>query len=320
MPVYRDKARNRWRYEFSRIVGGRRRRATKLLPAPWNRAQAEAYARDQDGKLYALATGATRQQPLISEAVRLYLEQHAPRLKNAAKLERDLALLMPYYQGRGLDELPQVCRDYAAKAGVSLATIKVRLAYLRAACRWAWKTHNLGDHDPGERVSLPSVSNERQRYVPRKTVLQIARAMNHRQARAVALVSFYSCRASQDRPELVSLGDRLARHRRPEVPRSAPLGGVGDDQCWRALVHCRRRPGTQGTGQHEALQPPRNLNACRGHPKDRLGMGRMWRKRRAEGLQSDMRSRRVPMPLRARAVLKIPRRKVCRFESGPGHQ
>jgi integrase len=192
MPVYRDKARNRWRYEFSRIVGGRRRRATKLLPAPWNRTQAEAYARDQDAKLYALATGAARQQPLISEAVRLYLEQHAPRLKNADKLARDLALLMPFYKGRGLDELPQICRDYAAKAGVSLATVKVRLAYLRAACRWAWKTHNLGDHDPAERVTLPSVSNERQRYVPRKTVLQIARAMNHRQARAVALVSFYS--------------------------------------------------------------------------------------------------------------------------------
>lgn len=209
MPVYRDQARNRWRYEFSRIVDGRRRRATKLLPATWNRSQAEAYAREQDAKLYAIATGSVRNKPLISEAVRLYLEHHAPRLKNADKLTRDLALLMPHYKGRTLAELPQVARDYTAKAGVSLATIKVRLAYLRAACRWAWKHHGLGDHDPAERVTLPSVNNERQRYVPRKTVLQIARAIVHREARAAVLVSFYS-------------GMRLA-----ECLRAEPQGG-----CW----------------------------------------------------------------------------------------
>ncbi|MBK9363017.1 MAG: site-specific integrase [Rubrivivax sp.] len=192
MPVYRDKARNRWRYEFDRVVDGRRLRTTKLLPAAWNRAQAEAYAHEQDASLYALATGARREQPLISEAVRLYLTEHAPSLKNRAKLERDLALCLPYYSGRRMDELPVVIREYTAQAGVSAATVKVRMAYLRAACRWAWKTHSMGQHDPAERATLPAVRNERHRYIGRREVLQIAREIVHRDARAVTLVAYYS--------------------------------------------------------------------------------------------------------------------------------
>lgn len=194
MPIYRDKARARWRYEFSRIVDGRRCRATKLLPAAWTRAQAEAYARERDGQLYAIASGALKPQPLISEAVRLYLTERAPQLKNRDKLERDLALLLPHYSGHTLAELPEVARRYASEHvfSCSPATVKVRLAYLRAACRWAWKNHGLGEHDPAERMTLPPVRNERHRYATRREVLQIARAMAHRDARAVTLVAFYS--------------------------------------------------------------------------------------------------------------------------------
>lgn len=194
MPIYRDKARARWRYEFSRIVDGRRRRATKLLPATWTRAQAEAYARERDSHLYAVATGAIKPQPLISEAVRLYLVEHAPGLKNRALLERDLALVLPAYQGRTINELAEVAREYARQHATTLApaTVRLRMAYLRAACRWAWKTHGLGDHDPAERMTLPPVRNERHRYATRQEVLQIARAIGHLDARAVVLVAFYS--------------------------------------------------------------------------------------------------------------------------------
>ena len=194
MPIYRDKARARWRYEFSRIVDGRRRRATKLLPATWTRAQAEAYARERDSHLYAVATGAVKPQPLISEAVRLYLVEHAPQLKNCALLERDLALVLPAYQGHTIDQLADVARKYASQHATTLApaTVRLRMAYLRAACRWAWKVHGLGDHDPAERMTLPPVRNERHRYATRRQVLQIARAIAHRDARAVVLVAYYS--------------------------------------------------------------------------------------------------------------------------------
>jgi integrase len=194
MPIYRDRARNRWRYEFSRMVDGRRRRTTKLLPSAWTRTQAEAYAHERDAHLYAIASGALKPQPLISQAVRLYLEQHSPRLKNRDKLERDLALLQPAYRGRTMAEMPDVAREYATRHALDLApaTVKVRLSYLRAACRWAWRVHQLGDSDPGARVQLPPVRNARQRYVDRAQVLAIARSIGSHPARAVVLVAFYS--------------------------------------------------------------------------------------------------------------------------------
>jgi integrase len=194
MPIYRDKARARWRYEFSRIVDGRRCRATKLLPATWTRTQAEAYARERDGQLYAIASGALKPQPLISEAVRLYLVERAPQLKNRTLLERDLALVLPAYQGHTIDQLADVARKYASQHATTLApaTVRLRMAYLRAACRWAWKTHGLGDHDPAERMTLPPVRNERHRYATRQEVLQIARVIRHLDARALVLVAFYS--------------------------------------------------------------------------------------------------------------------------------
>ena len=194
MPIYRDKARARWRYEFSRVVGGRRCRATKLLPAAWSRAEADAYARERDAELYAVATGSRRPEPLISQAVRLYLVERAPELKNRAKLERDLALLMPHYAGRTLADLPVVAREYAAAQALRSrpATVRVRLAYLRAACRWAWRAHGLGEHDPAERMTTPPVRNERHRYATRAEVLRIARAIGHRDARATVLVAYFS--------------------------------------------------------------------------------------------------------------------------------
>jgi integrase len=194
MPVYYDKARKRWRYEFDRLVGGRRQRATKLLPATWSRQEAEGYAREQDSKLYAVATGATKPRRLISEAVGLYLTQHATMLKSGDIIRRELANCVDAYMGRHIDELAEVARAYAAEQAGTLqpATIKNRMAYLRAACRWAWKHHGIGEHDPAERMTLPRVRNERHVYVGRADMLRIARAITNREARAVALVAFYS--------------------------------------------------------------------------------------------------------------------------------
>jgi len=194
MPVYYDGSRKRWRYEFSRFVGGRRRRATKLLPQAWTRKQAEAYAHEQDARLYAVATGAVRPQPLISEAVRMYLTEHAPSLKGAQYVERDLALCMDAYAGRYMNELAEVAREYAKKHATTLApaTIRVRMAYLRSACRWAWKHKSLGDHDPAERMTLPKVRNERHTYITRAEAIALAREIGSLWARACVLVAFYS--------------------------------------------------------------------------------------------------------------------------------
>lgn len=193
MPVYYDKARKRWRYEFSRFIDGQRRRATKLLPKAWAAREAEAYGQEQDARIYAVATGAVREQPLISRAVLLYLEQHAPGLKNHKKLEADLNLCAKAYAGRYMNELADVVQKYRHdNPDLAPATVKKRMAYLRAACRWAWKNHKLGEHDPGERVVMPAVRNERHFYLSRAQVLRACRKTYHWWGRACMLVAFYS--------------------------------------------------------------------------------------------------------------------------------
>lgn len=193
MPAYYDKARKRWHYEFDRLIDGRRQRARKLLPRGWTATEAEAYAQAQDAKLYALATGAQQPEPMISEAVRLYLLEHAPALKSQAKAGKDLALCFDWYRGKTLGELADVVARYTENnAELAPATVRNRMALLRAACRWAWKHKGMGQHDPAERVVMPKVRNERHRYVDRREVLAIARAIPHRDARACVLLAFYS--------------------------------------------------------------------------------------------------------------------------------
>ena len=192
MPITRHHS-GRWLYQFDRVIPGRgRERANRLLPKGWTRAQAQAYDQRETARLYELATGGERPQPLIEDAVLLYLQHHAPHLKNCADIEGALALLQPEYAGKRMSQLPDVAREYAKSAEVSPATVRNRLAYLRAACRWAWKAHKLGEHDPAERMILPKVRNARQIYLSRADMLGIARVMGLSWSRDVMRIAFYT--------------------------------------------------------------------------------------------------------------------------------
>jgi hypothetical protein len=55
-----------------------------------------------------------------------------------------------------------VCREYAEEnSDFAPATIRNRLAYLRAACRYAWRKHKLTAFDPTGQMELPLVDNAR---------------------------------------------------------------------------------------------------------------------------------------------------------------
>lgn len=194
MSITRHAKTGRWLYQFDRIVAGQRVRANKLLPQGWMRPQAQEFDRIETARLYALATGVDRAQPLIEDAVLLYLQQHAPALKSHKDIQGSLALLHPYYAGKPITALPEIARTFATEQALTLspATVRNRLAYLRAACRWAWKTHNMAEHDPAERMVLPKVRNARHLYFDRRAMLQIARAMPNHISRAVFRVAFYS--------------------------------------------------------------------------------------------------------------------------------
>lgn len=194
MSVYFDKQKGRWRFNFDCAVpGAGRHRASRLLPKGWTADQRARYDQSETARLYALASGVERESRLIDDAVLVYLKERAPLLKNKS-LEDELARCFHDYTGRAITELPDVAREYAIKYATALApaTVRNRLAYLRAACRYAWKHHGFCDSDPASRLVMPPVSNAKKVYLTRTQMLSICKLIPNRQARAAARVAFYS--------------------------------------------------------------------------------------------------------------------------------
>jgi integrase len=194
MSIYRDKATGRWRHEFDQRIGGRRVRKRKLLPAGWSRAQADAFDRAQGAALSAIARGITRPRHHIDEAVRRYKRERAPMLKHGTGALAEIEQMRDWWTGRYIDELHTVCDEYAADqlGALQPATIRNRIAYLRSACRYAWRKHGLAESDPGARVTVPHARNARDVTVTRAQVVELARACRHRGVRAVIRIAYYS--------------------------------------------------------------------------------------------------------------------------------
>lgn len=198
MSIRWDTRNKRWRFEFKRSIQGRRHRVSQLLPIGWSQAQADAFDRTESARLYAVASGVQRADPLIDEAVALYLRDKTA-LKSYKATAEHLAAIAWAYVGKRLSELPEVSREIAgatesAREGrtISPGTIRNRMACLKAACRWAWKAHGLTDHDPTARMLLPQVRNERHVYVQRAGMLKLARAADRHDVRVAIRVAFYS--------------------------------------------------------------------------------------------------------------------------------
>lgn len=192
MPITRHHT-GRWLFQFDRVIpGSGRQRANRVLPKGWTKAQAQAYDQRETSRLYDVATGGDQPAPLIEDAVLVYLEDHAKDLKNHDDLVGAFDILHPFYVGKTMDQLPDVASAYIKKAKVSAATVRNRLAYLRAACRWAWKHKKMGAHDPAERMVLPKVSNARHIYLTRAQAVPVFRSMGLRWSRDAARVAFYT--------------------------------------------------------------------------------------------------------------------------------
>lgn len=197
MPIRWDARNKRWRYEFDRYIQGRRHRLSRLLPRGWSQAQADAYDRTESARLYAVATGVGRDEPLIDQAVTLYL-QDKRHLKSYRSAAEHLAAVAWAYTGRLMSDLPAVAREIAANTAsvrgttVRPATIRNRLAVLKAACRWAWRKHGLTPHDPTERMLMPAVRNERRVYVTREGMLSACRQCTNWHAQIAIRVAFYT--------------------------------------------------------------------------------------------------------------------------------
>lgn len=193
MPVYYNQARRRWSFQFRRTVSGRIVRTSKLLPEGWDRAKAEAYDRIESARLFGLAAGTLRESPSIEVAVALYLDHHRDA-RNIRKCTQDLAALFGYYEGKTFDDLPAISAEYIKdhRDELAPATIRNRLAYLRAACNWAWKRQGMGEHQPGARMAMPAVNNERQAYLTADQVHALAAACQRPETSAIVRLAFYT--------------------------------------------------------------------------------------------------------------------------------
>lgn len=196
MSVSYDKRNKAWRFQFDRYIAGQRVRASQLLPKGWSRAEVDTFDRQESARLYAVATGVVKPEPMIEDAVLLYLEHHAPSLKSERNIIRELKAFHDFYAGKPFSALPEIALKYAPtdEDGRPLkpATVKNRLSYLRAACRYAWKHHDMGDHDPAEKMKMPRVRNERHVYVNRLQFLRLARKIEPGPLRAAVRIAFYS--------------------------------------------------------------------------------------------------------------------------------
>lgn len=212
MSVYRDKARGgAFTFEFDRHIKGKGRvRSRKRLPKGWSQTQADKFDRTESARLYAEATGVAEQPDapvelapgefLIEDAVLKYVEEVLPTAKAALSTAQELAALRPLYIGKPMSALNDVCKEIKKmkrtkgdlKKPLAAATIRNRIRYLTSACRHGWKEHKMSEHDPAEAVTVPAVDNERQVYISRKQMLQIARACTNRKARMAICIAYYS--------------------------------------------------------------------------------------------------------------------------------
>lgn len=195
MSVYFDRDKVRWRFSFNRVVAGRRFRVTKLLAKGWSRLQAEAYDRKESGRLYAEATGLRKPRLSLAGAVQLYSDHKLVDARGAnRKAAQHLAQLEPFIEGAELEDVAGVAARYtiaAKKDELAPATVRNRLAYLKAAVRYAYRKHGYGDRDYTDRLLMPTVHNERQIYLRVPEVEKLLARIPDLEARAVFTLAFW---------------------------------------------------------------------------------------------------------------------------------
>lgn len=195
MPVHYDKAKKRWRFSFRRRIDGRRYTATKLLPKGWSQRQAEEYDRKESASIYAQAAGIEKPRLTLAGAVQLYLDHRCPELANGKKVAQDLAHLFDLIASAHLDEAADVAERYISEntGRLSVGTLHNRIAYLKAAVRYARKKHRYGRDLPdyAADIPVPVPNNQREVYARLPELNKLWKAFDNEEAMALFKMAFY---------------------------------------------------------------------------------------------------------------------------------
>lgn len=182
-----------YRYEFCKIIKGKKYRHTKVLPLGTSKAQAVAYDIKQSAHYFDFHTSGRIPSVLIIDAVEVYVKNHLSTTKDGYRTAQELMRLMPFYEDCFMEDLHHVSIEIdQAYIDLKPATRHHKISYLRAACMYARDQKKLCDANINLSVYLPTVKNNRQLYLTRAEMLQIARLIPDKEIRAVLRIAFYS--------------------------------------------------------------------------------------------------------------------------------
>ena len=153
MPVYR---RDNGTYLVSVWFNGRQHRKSDRR---WTRQDAREYEAAILRQVSDLARG-RQPQRLIADALERWLREHVPRMRSARQTRNHARRLLPFIEGRYIEEIPEVWAEVKADLhGYAPATVNHPGRILRQLGRLAWQEWRWTDHPPAIHL-LPETPRE----------------------------------------------------------------------------------------------------------------------------------------------------------------
>lgn len=183
MPVMR---RANGSYMVTVCYNGRRLRKTDRR---WTQADAREYERAMLAQVRDVARG-RQPQRLISDALARWLKDDVPRLRSGRQTRNHARRLLPWINGRRIDETTQVWAEIkAGMPGYSPATVNHLGRILRHLGNLAWREWRWTDAPPAVRL-LPE--QPRERFLTREQVEALAAACGDPRAAGYVLLAAYT--------------------------------------------------------------------------------------------------------------------------------
>lgn len=176
----------RWRIQVQRAG---RRISTTARSAEEAREIEAALRRD-----HHLARIGQAPERSLEQAMIRWLDEEAAHLRSRRATESHARALVPWIQGRRLDEIASVWTRYrdAHRGRLTNSTLNRRGAILRRVARLAHREWGWLDKAEAERIRLLPENPARHLYLTRAEIRRLASACSHPEARAAILLAAYT--------------------------------------------------------------------------------------------------------------------------------